>query len=436
LHRVNYAQKVDQSKSCALQKQIETNQFERKQLPVIFLNSPMPHKILAIDDSIALRAFISKTIAQSPDEFTVVTAKDGKEGLELSVSGDIDVILLDFILPDMDGEAVCEQLIANPLTAFIPVIMMSSSVGDIKRLETIYSNIVKALAKPFTSELLMQTIRYVMRSRDDVPAPLAPTAKSKPTRRENLSTDRKIVFGGRNDFFPLYRAFTSAQHADMTGILWLYLDEAPIQCLFRNGSPLIVTTKDVDAYLANSSYQFSESEKLKLDAAILNQNDTAMPVFVSLVNEGVLNELIVDQLCHEHGARLLSHAWTAGRFEFEFEAMDQLPGISGPLKPLNASIDEWMLESLRHVGEETLSAIAWGDLGGIPIYTRDGYERIQQIAVNEDEAKFLSNVGDITLSEMSKLANLTEEQAQQILYRFLCLNIFEYWPTAILRRET
>lgn len=395
----------------------------------------MPHKILAIDDSIALRAFISKTIAQNPDEFSVVTAKDGKEGLDLSTSGDIDVILLDFILPDMDGEAVCEQLTSNPLTAFIPVIMMSSNVGDIKRLESIYPNIVKALAKPFTSELLMQTIRYVMRSRDDMPAPpAAAAAHAKPARPE--TSGRKIVFGGRNDFFPLYRAFTSAQHADMTGILWLYLDDVPIQCLFRNGSPLIVTTQDVDAYLARSTFRFNDAQKVKLDAAILNQKDTAMPVFVHLVKEGVLDELILDQLCHEHGARLLSQAWTAGRFEFEFEALDQLPPINGPLKPVSTSIDEWMLESLRHVGEETLSAIAWGDLGGIPIYTRDGYERIQQITVNEEEARFLSNVGDITLSEMSHLAKLSVEQAQQILYRFLCLNIFEYWPSAILRRET
>ncbi len=110
----------------------------------------MPKKILAIDDSLALRMFISKTLAQSPEEFTVVTAKDGGEGIQLAQSGSPDLILLDYILPDMKGDAVCQRLVADPTTADIPVVMMSSNAGDIKRAEAEYKNIVKAIAKPFT----------------------------------------------------------------------------------------------------------------------------------------------------------------------------------------------------------------------------------------------------------------------------------------------
>ena len=98
-------------------------------------------------------------------------------------------------------------------------------------------------------------------------------------------------------------------------------------------------------------------------------------------------------------------------------------------------MDQWMLESLRHVGDEALSAIAWGDLGGVPIYTRHGYERIQHITLTREEANFLGQIGSATLAEMAAALRIAPERAQQILFRFLSLEIFEYWPAAVLRGE-
>jgi CheY-like chemotaxis protein len=377
----------------------------------------MSKKILAIDDSLALRMFISKTLAQNPEEFTVVTAKDGGEGIQLAQSGTPDLILLDYILPDMKGDAVCQRLVADPTTAVIPVVMMSSNAGDIKRAEAEYKNIVKAIAKPFTPDLLTATVRFVMRSKEDS-APVisvaatatakpeaakpAPAASPAPAQESTLVTAaRQILFSGRSDLFPIYRAFTAAQQAELTGVLRMHAGATVISTYFQAGRPVITTTRDADAYMVNSTFQSTVKQASALDGAMKKMRDTGVPVFVTLGEQQLLEDDKLQTACREHGARLLSRVWVGGRFQFEFEQLEHLPDLCGPLKPSISGMDDWMLESLRHVGEDALSAIAWGDLGGVPIYTRHGYERIQNITLTREEANFLSQIGTSTLAGMA-----------------------------------
>jgi DNA-binding response OmpR family regulator len=162
-----------------------------------------------------------------------LTAKDAEEGLRIAVDGKPDLILLDFILPDMKGDAVCSRLVANEATAEIPVVMMSSNVGDIRRAESEYRNVVKAIAKPFTPDLLTATVRFVIRSRETHPMEVnsaqpvrVPVPRSAPSAApvrpatiggapvavapgvaEPVTPPRDLLFMGKSDLFPLVTAF-------------------------------------------------------------------------------------------------------------------------------------------------------------------------------------------------------------------------------------
>jgi hypothetical protein len=95
---------------------------------------------------------------------------------------------------------------------------------------------------------------------------------------------------------------------------------------------------------------------------------------------------------------------------------------------------EWAMESLRRVGSESASAMAWGEPTGIPAYTRRGYERIQQIPLNDEEVAFAALIGPTTsLAQIADALHIDTETAQRILHRFLCLEIFDYWPASLLR---
>src|SRR5579863_10192594 len=81
-----------------------------------------PH-VLVVDDSEAILAFTRAVLATT---YTVSTAKNGREGLELCKRLRPNLVLLDLSMPEMDGEAVLAQLRSNTELQAIPVIIISS----------------------------------------------------------------------------------------------------------------------------------------------------------------------------------------------------------------------------------------------------------------------------------------------------------------------
>jgi CheY-like chemotaxis protein len=81
-------------------------------------------KILVIEDSRLLRSAMEKVLAKAGHD--VVAAGDGQQGLRLAQELHPDVILLDMMLPSLDGTEVLRQLKKAPLTRHIPVIVLSA----------------------------------------------------------------------------------------------------------------------------------------------------------------------------------------------------------------------------------------------------------------------------------------------------------------------
>lgn len=105
-------------------------------------------KILIIDDEknilLTLEMFLKK------EKFQVLKATDGIEGLRIAEEEIPDLILLDIILPKMDGFLVCEALKRNIKTKDIPVIFMSVKSQDKDIKEAIEAGGIDYMIKPFT----------------------------------------------------------------------------------------------------------------------------------------------------------------------------------------------------------------------------------------------------------------------------------------------
>src|SRR5476651_2262202 len=91
----------------------------------------LPKNVLAIDDSLTLRKFIEKSLANEDCINRLLLASDGTSGLELARTTQPDLILCDYTLPDMLGDEVCRRLGEQPETMGIPIILMSSSGKEI-----------------------------------------------------------------------------------------------------------------------------------------------------------------------------------------------------------------------------------------------------------------------------------------------------------------
>ena len=136
----------------------------------------------------------------------------------------------------------------------------------------------------------------------------------------------------------------------------------------------------------------------------------------------------------KQGLAVFARAWTAAS-EFEFETLGELPDFARKLPPFEGPMSEWAMETLRLVGDECQSSMAWGEPTGVPAYTRRGYERIQQIPLNDEEIAFAELISPTrSLGDIATSMKLTVEAAQRILHRFLSLEILDYWPASLLRR--
>ncbi len=117
-------------------------------------------KILVIDDDLDIQKLVSVRLTSSG--YSVITAADGKTGLEKARSEGPDLILLDVMLPDIDGYKVCTELKNDDDLKKIPIVMLTSlsQLGDIK--SGIGSGANAYVAKPFRPEDLLETIKNII----------------------------------------------------------------------------------------------------------------------------------------------------------------------------------------------------------------------------------------------------------------------------------
>jgi CheY-like chemotaxis protein len=83
--------------------------------------------ILVVDDDERTRRMMEAML--SPQGYGVILARDGKQGVEVARSKKPDFILMDMMMPEMDGLTACSQIKANPTTKGIPLFMLTAVGG-------------------------------------------------------------------------------------------------------------------------------------------------------------------------------------------------------------------------------------------------------------------------------------------------------------------
>src|SRR5215813_6022228 len=117
----------------------------------------MATRCLLVEDDARLAALLAEYLGQN--EMQVAVAADGERGLALARSQAPDVVLLDVMLPGMDGLEVCRRLRSRPDTAGIPVIMITAKGEDVDKIVGLELGADDYLAKPFNPRELLARIR-------------------------------------------------------------------------------------------------------------------------------------------------------------------------------------------------------------------------------------------------------------------------------------
>lgn len=116
-------------------------------------------KILLVDDE---KDIIKMNMLRLIDlSYDVISANDGKEGLKKAEKEVPDLIILDVMMPKMDGLKTLIKLKSNPKTSHIPVIMLSGAGEEAMLNKAMINGAVDFIDKPFNAEMLMEAIKKI-----------------------------------------------------------------------------------------------------------------------------------------------------------------------------------------------------------------------------------------------------------------------------------
>ena len=116
--------------------------------------------ILIVDDLEQNLRLLEAVLA--PRGYAIVKATSGREALERLSSTPIDLVLLDIVMPEMDGYEICQAVRADPATRFLPVVMITAS-GEQEKVTALDAGADDFIAKPFVHAELLARVGSLLR---------------------------------------------------------------------------------------------------------------------------------------------------------------------------------------------------------------------------------------------------------------------------------
>jgi two-component system response regulator RpaA len=153
-----------------------------------------PAKILVIEDDYIVARTIERSLRNGAYQITI--ASRGDKGLSLALQETPDLVILDIIMPDMDGYAVCRAMRAEPRLAETPILFLTAKVKPQDRVTGFKAGADDYLCKPFNiDELILRVQAILRRTMDWTPPPASPEKGTILSEAEGIATDHQLIVG-------------------------------------------------------------------------------------------------------------------------------------------------------------------------------------------------------------------------------------------------
>jgi len=137
----------------------------------------MNKKILIVDDDLESLKLIGLMLQRRGYE--ILAARDGPQALVMAETQDPDLVILDVLMPDMDGYEVCQRLRSNPLTACLPVVMFTAKTMAQDKVAGFRAGADDYLTKPIHPSELVSHVEALLQRAEPVRAPARPAPRTR-----------------------------------------------------------------------------------------------------------------------------------------------------------------------------------------------------------------------------------------------------------------
>jgi phosphate regulon transcriptional regulator PhoB len=170
----------------------------------------MAQRVLIVEDEPDIRELLVFHLER--EGYQIAKARSGAEALRVAQTSPPDLVLLDLMLPEMDGLEVCRRLRRDPVTQAIPIVMLTARGDEVDRVLGLELGADDYVVKPFSPRELVARIRAVLRRARPAPgtAPLTAGRLSIDPAAHTVTVDGAPVTLTRKEF-DLLRALVEAR---------------------------------------------------------------------------------------------------------------------------------------------------------------------------------------------------------------------------------
>jgi len=304
--------------------------------------SSEPRRILVVDDDASVRALLEATLKR---DYEVQTAASGREALDRIDTFRPDLVLLDVVMPGLDGHTTCRLLRAKPSGAAIHVIVVSAKSSFAEQTHAFHCGADDYVVKPFDPFELRARVQLHFRLRDAIrdTAAIRATVESQQSRAKRIAEIQQRELAAAQDVAVWVLARAAECRDQITGNHLIRMREYS-QILAERLRRDSVYSDQIDQQFLDDLYRSSplhDVGKVGISDAILLKPGPLTPDERRRMQEHtVLGAQILDEATwKQHGGKFLAMAATVARYHHErFDGTGYPSGLSGTDIPLPARI--------------------------------------------------------------------------------------------------
>jgi len=418
-------------------------------------------RVVVIDDSPTVRKLAEVVLAE--EGYNVYTAEDGEEGIKIAEEVLPSVILVDFIMPRMNGYQFCKMARENQFLKDVPVILITAKGEDVGEKFTEKFGVVDYFIKPFQPEELVEKVNSIVQSQrveeevavmdaieesemaEAVYTPDIGETVDRVIRRyfykefpsllqksiadilkqAGLIKTSGIALSGDLSDFNLFDVFQLIDTARATGKLSVFSPLMSSEIHFDRGSIVYASTsKQGRNILSGDLLEKRKSiPKEVFNRAFRTSRETGVPILRAFVNEGIMTEDEIMAILKERIDDAIYSTMELETGNFFFEKMPIPENLSDI--PIRVKASQLILEGARRVDERRFAAKMFQDNNIVFIRLMTDVA-MEEINLDENELKIFTLVdGKRTLGDIIRISGIEEREAKRIFYTLTKVGILK-----------